>query len=65
MTAITKRTMLRTLSMIRDSIDLSNTLDKLLAVISLEFLKDFHRMDWDFIFFGISFFLCKFASTNI
>ena len=46
---ITKRTMLHTLSIIRDSIDLLNTLEKLLAVICLEFLRAFDRMDWNFI----------------
>ena len=32
-----------------DSTYLSNTLNKPLAVISLDFLKAFYRVDWDFI----------------
>ena len=36
--------------------DLSNTLDKPLAAISLAFLKAFDWVDWDFSFSEISFF---------
>ena len=53
--AIRKRTILHTLSIIHDSIDLSNTLGKPLAVVSLDFLKAFDKVDWDIIFSGISF----------
>ena len=51
--AMTKRTKLHTLSMRRDSIDLSNTLNKPFAVISLEFLKFFGRVDWNLIFYAL------------
>ena len=49
-TAIKKITILHTFSIIRDLIDLSNTLNKQLAVISLGFLKAFEKVNWDFIF---------------
>ena len=48
---------LNSLSIICDSINLSNTRDNPLAVISLDLLKAFYKVDWDLIFFGISFFL--------
>lgn len=54
--AITKRTILHTLSVIRDSIDLSNTLKGPLAFIFLNFLEGFDNVDWDFILSV----LCKF-----
>ena len=54
--AIMKRTTLHTLSIKRDFIDLPSTLEKLLAVICLDFLKAFDREDWNFIFSKISFF---------
>ena len=41
--------------MIQDLIDLSNTLDKTLAVISLDFLKAFDKINWDFVSSGTSF----------
>ena len=46
--AIKYRTILQTLSTIRDIIDVSNKLNKNLPVISLDFLKAFDRADWDF-----------------
>ena len=45
--AIKKITILHTFSIIRD---LSNSLNKQLAVISLGFLKAFDKVNWDFIF---------------
>lgn len=42
--------MLHTLSVIRDIIDMSNTLKKERIVISSNFLKVFDRADWNFIF---------------
>ena len=48
--AIKNRTILHTLSTIRDIIDVSNKLNKNLSVISFDFLKAFDRLDWDFIF---------------
>ena len=48
--AIKNRTILHTLSTIRDTIDISNKLNKNLSVISLDFLKAFDRLDWNFIF---------------
>ena len=63
--AIRKRAILNTLSIICDSINLSNTRENPLAVISLDLLKTFYKVDWDFIFFGISFFLeSLFTGTN-
>ena len=43
--AITKRTILHTLSIIRDSIDLSNTLKGPLAFIFLNFFEGFDNVD--------------------
>ena len=54
MAAITKRTILHTLSIMRDPNDLLNALNKLFAVISLDFVKAFHRVDWDSIFSSLS-----------
>ena len=51
--AITKRTILHTLPIIQDSTDLSNTLNKTLAVISLDFLNASNRVDLDFIHFAL------------
>ena len=48
--AIKNRTILHTLSTIRDIIDVSNKLNNNLSVISLDFLKAFDRLDWNFIF---------------
>ena len=48
--AIKNRTILHTLSTIRDIIDISNKLNKNLSVISLDFLKAFDRLDLNFIF---------------
>ena len=48
--AIKNRTILHMLSTIRDTIDISNKLNKNLSVISLDFLKAFDRLDWNFIF---------------
>ena len=48
--AIKNRTILHTLSTIRDTIDISNILNKNLSVISLDFLKAFDRLEWNFIF---------------
>ena len=48
--AIKRSILLRTLSTIRDIIDMPKALKKQLAVISLDFLKAFDRVDWDFIF---------------
>ena len=48
--AIKNRTILHTLATIRDIIDVSNTLNKNLSVISLDFLKAFDRIDHEFIF---------------
>ena len=48
--AIKNRTILRTLSTIRDTIDISNKLDKNLSVISLDFLK---ALDLNFIFLAL------------
>ena len=50
MTNNQRRTMLHTLSVIRDIIDMSNTLKKERIVISSNFLKVFDRADWNFIF---------------
>ena len=50
MTNYQRRTMLHTLSVIRDIIDMSNTLKKERIVISSNFLKVFDRADWNFIF---------------
>ena len=51
--AIKNRTILHTLATIRDIIDVSNKLNKNLSVISLDFLKAFDRLDWDFIFLAL------------
>ena len=48
--AIKNWTILHTLSTIRDIIDVSNKLNNNLSVISLDFLKAFDRLDWNFIF---------------
>ena len=48
--AIKNRTILHTLSTIRDIIDVSNKLNKNLSVISLDFLKAFDRIDHEFVF---------------
>ena len=48
--AIKNRTILHTLSTIRDTTDISNKLNKSLSVISLDFLKAFDRLDCNFIF---------------
>ena len=51
--AIKNRTILHTLVTIRDIIDVSNKLNKHSSVISLDFLKAFDRLDWDFIFLAL------------
>ena len=51
--AIKNKTILHTLATIRDIIDVSNKLNKNLSVISLDFLKAFDRLDWDFIFLAL------------
>ena len=51
--AIKNRTILHTLSTIRDVIDISNRLNKNLSVISLDFLKAFDRLDLNFIFLAL------------
>ena len=51
--AIKNRTILHTLSTIRDIVDLSNKLNKRLSIISLDFLKAFDRLDFDFIFLAL------------
>ena len=48
--AIKNRTILHTLSTVRDIIDVSNKLNKNLSVISLDFFKAFDRLDLNFIF---------------
>ena len=48
--AIKNRTILQTLSTIRDIIDVSNKLNKNLSEISLDFFKAFDRLDWNVIF---------------
>ena len=48
--AIKNRTILYTLFTFRDIVDLSNKLNEKLSVISLDFLKVFDRLDFDFIF---------------
>ena len=47
------RTILHTLSTIRDIIYVSNKLNKNLSVISLDFLKAFDRLGWDFIYLAL------------
>ena len=47
------RTILHTVSTIRDIVDLSNKLNKKLLVISLDFFKAFDRGDFDFIFLAL------------
>ena len=49
-TAVKSKTILHTVSTIRDTVYIFNTLNKQLAAISLDFLKAFNRVDWDFIF---------------
>ena len=44
--AMKKRTILPKIFITHDSIDLLNTLNKLLAIINLDFLKAFDRVDW-------------------
>ena len=51
--AFKNRTILHTLSTIRDIIDASNELNKNLSVISLDFLKAFDRLDLNFIFLAL------------
>ena len=51
--AIKNRTILHTLSTIRDIIYVSNKLNKNLSVISLAFLKAFDRLGWDFIYLAL------------
>ena len=51
--AIQNSTILHTLSTIRDTIDVSNKLNKKLSVISLDFLKAFDQLDFDFIFLAL------------
>ena len=48
--AIKDGKILYTLSTIRDITDVSNKLNKNVSVISLDFLKAFDRVGWDFIF---------------
>ena len=48
--AIKNRTIIHTLSTIRDIVDISNKLNKNLSAISLDFLKAFDRLDLNFIF---------------
>ena len=48
--AIKNRTILHTLSTIRDITDVFSKLNNNLSVISLDFLKAFDRLDWNFIF---------------
>ena len=47
---LSKKELYYTLSTIHDITDMSNTLKKYLAVISLDFLKAFDRVDWVFVF---------------
>ena len=47
---IKKRTILHLISSISDASDTSTTLGKQFAIISLDFLKAFDRVDWDLIF---------------
>ena len=51
--AVKNRTILQTLSTIRDITDVSIKLNKNLSVISLDFLKAFDRLDSDFIFMAL------------
>ena len=51
--AIKNRTILHTLSTMRDIVDLSNKLNKKLSLILLDFLKAFDRLDFDFIFLAL------------
>ena len=69
--AIQNRTILHTLSTIRDTIDVPNKLNKKLSVISFDFLKAFDRLDFDIIFLALKKFgygnkfihMIKFATT--
>ena len=51
--AIKNRTILHTLSTIRDIIDVSNKLNKNLSVISLNFVKAFDRLRFGLHLFGL------------
>ena len=51
--AIKNRTILHTLSTIRDIIDVSNKLNKNLSVMSPDFLKAFDHLDLNFIFLAL------------
>ena len=51
--AIKNRTILHTLSTIRDIIDLSNQLNKNLSVMSPDYLKAFDHLDLNFIFLAL------------
>ena len=51
--AFKNRTILHTLSTIRDIIDASNELNKNLSIISLDFLKVIDRLDLNFIFLAL------------
>ena len=51
--AIKNRTILHTLSTIRDIIDVSNKLNKNLSVISLDFVKAFDRLRFGLHLFGL------------
>ena len=51
--AFKDRTILHTLSTIRDIIDASNELNKNLSIISLDFLKVIDRLDLNFIFLAL------------
>ena len=51
--AFKNRTILHTLSTIRDIIDASNELNKSLSIISLDFLKVIDRLDLNFIFLAL------------
>ena len=51
--AIKNRTILHTLSTIRDIIDVSNQLNKNLSVMSPDYLKAFDHLDLNFIFLAL------------
>ena len=51
--AIKNRTILHTLSTIRDIIDVSNKLNKNLSLISLDFVKAFDRLRFGLHLFGL------------
>ena len=60
--AIKNRTILHKLPTIRDVTDLSNKSNNNLALLFLNFMEIFNRVDWDFMPFKVSyrkFVLCK------